>query len=475
MPPAIENHYCDILTDEENVQIFKLLGNRCQSLCTTVVQLYLTTPPDHSKWIKKTTGVLCFVKDNTKKNFFFRLFSIDRNIKLWEHEMYNHMDYIEATPFFHMFEGENCHVAFNFASIQDARDLRIVVNQKVNARKKREDKKNKVISQSQTLPPPTTQLNFNNYRKTLDPASQQAKRRRNITKADIGIPRDFKHISHVGWDSTHGFDVNTEDESLKAFFKKAGVSEQQLQDKSTRDFIYDYINRNGGREAIEQTNKTIDTNTAPPAVPPRGPPVSRPSHFRNAPPPPIPNKTPNANNNATPRKPRMDVPPPKKPAPVPNFGTPPSRDSVPAAPPAPAPPPPPPLPPMMDEVSSPKESLGPPPPPMGPLSPGPAAGAMGNAALLESIRNGTTLKSVDDRKAPPPQQEDARGDLLSEIRKGCKLRPVDERDIKPAANPLPSRSDDLASALARALAKRSEVIHSEDDKSDESTDSEWDC
>lgn len=82
------------------------------------------------------------------------------------------------------------------------------------------------------------------------------------------------------------------------------------------------------------------------------------------------------------------------------------------------------------------------------------------------------LQPVEDRTPAP--QEDTRGDLLSEIRKGCKLRPVDERDIKPVSNSPMSKSDDLACALARALAKRSEVIHSEDDDDmSDSTNSDW--
>lgn len=84
------------------------------------------------------------------------------------------------------------------------------------------------------------------------------------------------------------------------------------------------------------------------------------------------------------------------------------------------------------------------------------------------------FQTVEERKPPV---EDARGDLLSEIRKGCKLRPVDERDVKPNQISQPSPGNDLASALARALAKRNEVIHSEDDddKSDDSSDvDEWD-
>ncbi|CAG9863253.1 unnamed protein product [Phyllotreta striolata] len=462
MAPVLDNHYSGILTSEENLQVFKLLGNRCQSLCTTVVQLYLTKPPEHSHWFKKSTGILCFVKDNTKKNFFFRLFCIQRNMKVWEHQMYNNMEYIEGTPFFHMFEGENCLVAFNFANIEEARDLRIVVHQKIQARKRREEKRCRQISQSQTLPSPTTHLNLN-YKKTLDPSVKNNKRKKvMITKKDIGIPRDFKHISHVGWNSTSGFDISTEDEQLKAFFKKAGVSERHLKDKKTREYIYEFINANGGREVIDQTNEQVDNHVAaPPAVPPRAPHlVQRPPHVRIAPPPPIPNK--NSINSA--RKSRMDVPPPRKPAPVPNAA--PSATST--------PPPPPPPPPVFEEAEKDHKPGAPPPPP--PLDSFVASINEGNSALLESIRNGTTLKRVEARTIAPAQ-EDPRGDLLSEIRKGCKLRPVDERELKPTPSAPTSRSDDLASALARALAKRSEVIHSEEDDdggASDSGDSEWD-
>lgn len=217
MPPLPENEYCELLSNDENLQVFKLLGNRCQSLCTTVVQLFYTHPPYHSEWLKKGTGVLCFVKDNIKKSFFFRLFCLKRNIKLWEQEMYNNMEYFEGTSFFHMFEGHDCIVAFNFASKEEARNMKIVVNQKINARRRREEKRSRQINHSQTIPGPT--VDFSGFKKYPDPTATLAKRKRNITKADISTPTDFKHISHVGWNSASGFDVNTEDEELKAFFK----------------------------------------------------------------------------------------------------------------------------------------------------------------------------------------------------------------------------------------------------------------
>lgn len=107
MPPtASDNQNSNLLNTDENLQVFKLLGNRCQTLATTVVQLFVTTPPNHSQWIKKDTGVLCFVKDNTKKNYFFRLYNLKKNTLSWEHEMYNNMEYIESMSFFHLFEGK---------------------------------------------------------------------------------------------------------------------------------------------------------------------------------------------------------------------------------------------------------------------------------------------------------------------------------------------------------------------------------
>lgn len=44
---------------------------------------------------------------------------------------------------------------------------------------------------------------------------------RRLTKADIGLPQDFRHVTHVGWDPNKGFDLdNVEDPQLKQFFVK---------------------------------------------------------------------------------------------------------------------------------------------------------------------------------------------------------------------------------------------------------------
>lgn len=82
--------------------------------------------------------MLCFVKDNARKNYFFRLFCLKRASLVWEHEIYNGMEYIASTDFLHTFEGEDYMVGFNFADTEEARDLKNVVDQKLLARKRKE-------------------------------------------------------------------------------------------------------------------------------------------------------------------------------------------------------------------------------------------------------------------------------------------------------------------------------------------------
>merc|ERR1712001_763975 len=87
-----------------------------------------------------------------------------------------------------------------------------------------------------------------------------------------------------------------------------GVSERELQDKDTRDFIYDFIDRHGGIEAAleEVENRNRTPAPAPPprqssiarppppskvqATPPNKAPMDPPhrSHGRSAAPPPPP-------------------------------------------------------------------------------------------------------------------------------------------------------------------------------------------
>lgn len=73
---------------------------------------------------------------------------------------------------------------------------------------------------------------FNPSLKTLPSTSspRKKKRGRKYTKADIGEPTNFIHVTHVGWDHQKGFDLsgNGDNEMLKTFLWKAGISNHHV-------------------------------------------------------------------------------------------------------------------------------------------------------------------------------------------------------------------------------------------------------
>lgn len=117
---------------------------------------------------------------------------------------------------------------------------------------------NNPIHQFNHIPQPTAMTNSN-------PIKDKKKSNRKLTKADISMPTNFKHIVHVGWSAQTGFDLKGEEaSSLNAFLEKAGVSEQQLNDRDTRAFIYDFIQHNNVLDSVK-----LEEEQDPPPVPSR--------------------------------------------------------------------------------------------------------------------------------------------------------------------------------------------------------------
>ncbi|CAL4133600.1 unnamed protein product [Meganyctiphanes norvegica] len=85
---------------------------------------------------------------------------------------------------------------------------------------------------------------------------KSVKFKKKLSKDQISAPRDFKHLSHIGFDPDNGgFQFNADDR-LQRFFNIVGISEHQLADKRTREFIYGFIEKNGGIEkAIEESQR----------------------------------------------------------------------------------------------------------------------------------------------------------------------------------------------------------------------------
>ncbi|XP_052737393.1 actin nucleation-promoting factor WASL isoform X1 [Bicyclus anynana] len=507
--PRGENRPSVLLSRDENDQVFSLIGPKCQSLATAVVQLFTTEGPGHSEWKKKDTGVLCLIKDNSKRSYFFRIYCLYRKTMIWEHEVYLQIEYKSPRPYLHTFEAEDYMTAFNFANEDEAKVLRDTLNEKIKLRKQRREERrqrsmlsaraNSVSSHSSSVsstprlngvtpppPPPAAPApapappalanktnTLSNY--TLKSSSKKPKARK-LTKADIGMPLDFKHVSHVGWDENKGFDVDLPEEEMRSFFSKAGITEVQLKDHATRQFIYDFINKNGGMDAVkEELHDAPKANESPrgampppppaPPVPSRAPhppaPPSRappPPPARAVPPPPPPPVTLHTPRNPPP--PRPHQPPASAPPSVP-----------PPPPPSSAPPPPPPPPPLAP--------CAPPPPPAPPMPADTAVPQDARSALMESIRGGNkNLKHVEVG-SKTSLNDDSRSNLMSEIRQGFNLKAVRRSDSKTENEKSSSGSEPsgLAGALARALEERKRAIHSsdsEDSTEDSTSDGEWD-
>lgn len=487
------NKVSQLLSQDENEQVFALLGRKCQATCTTVAQLYQTEGSAHSVWKKKYTGVLCFIRDSSKKSYFMRMYCLLKNELIWEHEIYDTMGITKSRPYLLTFEGQDGLVALNFVSDDECDTLyRIATTQIENRNRRRQERRNRSKQQLAPAAPTsnmeedTTKVTLRNHPKisTIQIApsgnsvmpikllnnSKDKKRNRRVTKDDISLPTNFVHVSHVGWNAQKGFDVNgkEDDEMLQQFLSKAGVSEQQLKDRDTRAFIYDFIESNNVLASVKSERVEKPRAPIPPPVPSRQQQIQNGTQ-RTAPPPPPARQ-----------------PPPPVPTVIPARGPPPSRPppislnniSTTATAPTPAPAPPPPPPPQ------PQITLAPPPPPM-PQQPlmdsesnkAPQSSPNDNrSALMESIRKGTTLKKVD-QAALSTGSSDSRSDLMSEIRQGIELRSAQSRELPAGTNRTSSSggTDALADALRRALQDRGRVIHSSDDDSDESSDNdgEW--
>nr|XP_032626088.1 wiskott-Aldrich syndrome protein [Chelonoidis abingdonii] len=328
-----ENVPSHLLLDHENQQVFELLGRKCTTLATSVAQLYQALPPNSQIWGKQGCGVLCLVKDNPQRSYFIRLFDLKERRLTWELELSSQLVYSAVTPYFHTVPGDECQAGLNFADEAEAHNFYVLVEEKVQKRQQRMEKRQlppppppvNEERRALTLPrspmpggdmngpskqpnSPSSSLNLmtmdiqnpditsSRYRGLPVPtASEKKKGKKKISKADIGAPSGFKHVTHVGWDPNTGFDVNNLDPDLKTLFSQAGISEAQLTDAETSKLIYDFIEGQGGLEAVKE-----ELRRQSPAPPP--PPMTRSG--------PLPPPTHSSGGAGLPTPEMLDSPPP---------------------------------------------------------------------------------------------------------------------------------------------------------------------
>ncbi|ESO83677.1 hypothetical protein LOTGIDRAFT_169157 [Lottia gigantea] len=462
-----------LLAADENETLFSCLGKGCVTLASGVVQLYLSDTQDGQRWNKRCCGVATLIKDNTKRSYYIRVYDIKKKQMLWEQELYNQFRYKSPRNYFHTFECEKQQAGLNFASEDEANLFKSAVEQKLHERSQR-----KMGNQPKMSTSTDSKLNGStNALNTAKSKSKKEKKKGKLTKDDIGTPTNFKHLSHVGWDPNKGFDMNNLEPDMHNLFQSVGINSDV--DEDTVEFIYDFLEKHGGIDAVKKEiaqrpappppPTSLGTKTGPPAPPMRSPGSAAPApppparQINHAPPPPPARVTggrPSSAQRGVARPPAAAPPPPPMSAP---SSRPPPPPGVPAPPPPPV---------------APQAPAPPPPPPTG-FTPAAPAGANtdGRANLMDAIRMGKKLNAT-----PADQGSNDGGDghgmLLKQIQTGKSLKPVEQTQSRA---PSMNEQDGLVGALARALANRQKAVRGsddsdsdDDDDSEEVDDDEWD-
>ncbi|CAG0909941.1 unnamed protein product, partial [Cyprideis torosa] len=132
------------------------------TMASGVVQLFRSL--DDRSWEKMAAGVVTLIRDNEKRSFFIRVFSIVREMQLFEQELYLQFELKQMSPFFYAFEGDDCMYGVNFANEQEARFFYDAVTAKVRDRRTKKSRRRQSAADGYVtsgLPPSSQPVTLN--------------------------------------------------------------------------------------------------------------------------------------------------------------------------------------------------------------------------------------------------------------------------------------------------------------------------
>ncbi|KAF1400680.1 Wiskott-Aldrich syndrome protein, partial [Spheniscus humboldti] len=219
-------------------------------------------------WAKRGCGVACLVRDSPRRSYFIRIYCLAVSGGSW---------------------GGEGRAGLNFADDGEAAAFEGLVQERLRRRQQRAGEtaaphsapgrppthrgslpRAPMAATDGSVPPlpavpiANPDITASRYRGLPSPtgptagptasptAGEQKKGRKKISKADIGAPSGFKHVGHIGWDPNNGFDVAALDPALRTLFAQAGISEAQLADAETSRLIHDFIQGQGGLQAVRE-------------------------------------------------------------------------------------------------------------------------------------------------------------------------------------------------------------------------------
>lgn len=252
MNVQVPNHASSqLLYEEENNTLHRLIGRKAECLAMAVIQLFYTKPPSHAQWCKESAGVLCFIKDNVRKEFILRMYNMDSDYYsvAFEEDLHAFMEYNEDNNFFHTFQSENNIKAFNFANNYEASTMNIKIQERLQWLKNR--------LQNQMHPRPhltsvttreysdlqvrTQTTNITSSLSILTTSNKSSTKNRTkkpkLNKDDIGMPTNFIHTTHFGIDMEKNFSLEDCPTKLRTALESVNITNQQLKDPHIREVI----------------------------------------------------------------------------------------------------------------------------------------------------------------------------------------------------------------------------------------------
>lgn len=397
------------------------------------------------------------------------MIDLDRKTVSWTQEIYLDFRYYKDDENFHSFEADTGMIGILFVDSNEAEEFYQTVlectdgytsAEKLPSKSKSKSKSKSILGVFGFGKKSRSNKNDDDSSTTedsdtssVDTETKKKERKKqkdsDLTHEDVSEPRDFTHLSHIGFNPEKGtFDIQNIPPEWKTLFSKAGITQDQLENKSTAKFIAGFV-----QDSEPQMNEILKKQKGKPPVP-------VPLKKKAAPPPPSMKKAPTSPLKSQGSAPmRSSAPPPP----------PPKKKSI-AKTSAPIPTPPP-------KSVSVLESVSKPPPP-------PVAASSNHSALFESIRGAGIgiLKPVKDSRdisAPSsPTTADPHSALMASIKGGANLKPAQKVD-RSLSSPTSSVSstdptDMMAAMLAKALAARNKKLSADSsDEDEDSDDSRW--
>ncbi|CAF3798269.1 unnamed protein product [Rotaria sp. Silwood1] len=260
------------LSTNEIQCLYDLLGKNCVTLATTVAQILHA---DNNNWKKQACGVLCFIKDYNKRNYYFRLYDLQLKQIIYEETISSSLRLEKITNLFYTFNGMTCKVGINFI---DQAEAEIFCNyfhiKQDNRQQKRKSKEstsislttnvNKIISTDKPL---SRSDDIISKKQNTSKIQQQKKNKDNRPVISSPILSSFTHIIHAGSDNSF-----LTDDSQRELFEEV-LSNMHITSEEKSYIRKTIIDTDGGLEELftklfqNKDNQRHEMADYPPKIP----------------------------------------------------------------------------------------------------------------------------------------------------------------------------------------------------------------